>query len=246
MKINLAAHPFFVAAVIALCIGCNNAPGKPKPSSEAMRPEQVMDFATLYKQNCAACHGEHGQQGAAVSLANPVYLAFAGKDNLQRVTANGLPGTLMPGFSKTKGGTLTVEQISVLANGMVDNWGGSGAASGQQLPAYAGSTPGDVTVGQKAFLANCSHCHGTDGTGVRQGEHPTGSLVDPTYLALVSDQGLRSTIVAGRPADGMPSWRSESSGGNAHTMNDQEITDMVAWFASQRSTTPGQPYKQYP
>ena len=38
-----------------------------------------MEFATLYKQNCAGCHGENGKNGAAISLADPVYLAVAGE-----------------------------------------------------------------------------------------------------------------------------------------------------------------------
>ena len=39
----------------------------------------------------------------------------------------------------------------------------------------------------------------------------SGSIVDPSYLALVSDQSLRSTIIAGRPDLGMPDWRSDTS-----------------------------------
>ena len=41
-------------------------------------------FRTLYKANCAACHGENGRDGAAISLANPVYLAIAGEENLRQ------------------------------------------------------------------------------------------------------------------------------------------------------------------
>jgi cytochrome c oxidase cbb3-type subunit 3/ubiquinol-cytochrome c reductase cytochrome c subunit len=59
--------------------------------------------------------------------------------------------------------------------------------------------------------------------------------VDPSYLALVSDQSLRSTIIAGRPDQGMPDWRSDISGAGSGTMTDQEITDVVAWLAAQRT-----------
>ena len=47
-------------AVAFAAAGCN-APGKPGPEPEVPRPEQVLDFATLYSQNCAACHGKDGK-----------------------------------------------------------------------------------------------------------------------------------------------------------------------------------------
>jgi hypothetical protein len=62
--------------------------------------------------------------------------------------------------------------------------------------------------------------------------------VDPSYLALISDQDLRSLIVAGVPDGAMPDWRSDA----AQPMTDQQVTDVVAWLASKRVATPGQPY----
>jgi cytochrome c oxidase cbb3-type subunit 3/ubiquinol-cytochrome c reductase cytochrome c subunit len=73
-----------------------------------------------------------------------------------------------------------------------------------------------------------------------------GSLVEPSYLSLVSDQGLRSFIVAGHPDQGMPDWRSDLTGSAARAMTDREITDIVAWLAAHRTTTPGQHYQKHP
>jgi cytochrome c oxidase cbb3-type subunit 3/ubiquinol-cytochrome c reductase cytochrome c subunit len=227
-----------------LATGCLTAPGKPAPSADALRPEQILDFPTLYRQNCAACHGEQGRQGAAVSLANPAYLAFAGADTITRITANGVPHTLMPAFSKQTGGTLTDQQITALVQGMVQAWGDPRVALEQNAPPYATSLVGDPAHGQRTFQSNCARCHGADGTGVASLH--TGSLVDPAYLALVSDQSLRTVIVAGLPDDKMPDWRFDAVGPTARPMTDQEITDVVAWLAAHRTSAPGQPYPQHP
>ncbi len=234
-----------LACAFALTSSGCNPPGKPKPNegSEELRPQEVHDFATLYKQNCSACHGENGQNAASISLANPVYLAVAGEANITHAIAAGIPGTLMPGFSSAAGGMLTDQQIAILAHGMVTGWGRPLALNGQPLPSYTSTTKGDPAEGQKAFTTFCASCHGADGDGI--GPHPA-SLVDPAYLALVDDQFLRTNIIAGRPENGMPDWRSHTVSGTLHVMSGQEITDIVAWLASHRIATPGQPYQQHP
>jgi cytochrome c oxidase cbb3-type subunit 3/ubiquinol-cytochrome c reductase cytochrome c subunit len=237
----------FLACILALCVmGCSDAPGMPKPWSETARPDQVLVFAALYCQNCAACHGDHGTNGAAISLANPVYLGTAGLANIERVTASGVKGTMMPGFAKSAGGMLTDRQVAALAEGMMAAWAKPAEFSPQTLPAYAGTSPGVAAEGQKAFATFCARCHGTDGSGISTQEARTGSLVEPSYLSLVSDQGLRSFIVAGQPEQGMPNWRSDLTGSGARPMTDQEITDIVAWLAAHRTAAPGQPYQQHP
>jgi cytochrome c oxidase cbb3-type subunit 3/ubiquinol-cytochrome c reductase cytochrome c subunit len=202
----------------------------------------VLDFSTLYKANCAACHGENGRNGAAISLANPAYLAVAGEEMLREVTAKGVPGKLMPPFAKSAGGMLTDQQIGVLAQGMVQQWSRPDRFAGQSLPAYRATQTGDVGRGQQAFGVFCARCHGAGGEGStgdsKSGAGRIGSVADGSYLSLISDQGLRSITIAGRPDEGMPDWLSDAS----QPMTDQQITDIVAWLASKRSANPGQPY----
>lgn len=231
-----------LATVALVAVGCSHVPGRPGPGPEVVRPSEVLDFSTLYKANCAGCHGENGRNGAAISLANPAYLAVAGEENLREVTAMGVPSKLMPPFAKSAGGMLTDQQIGVLAHGMVQQWSRPDLFVGQSLPAYKAAVSGDVVRGQQAFSVFCAWCHGAGGEGstgdTKSGMGRVGSIVNGAYLSLISDQGLRSITIAGRPDEGMPDWRSDGS----QPMTDRQITDIVAWLASKRTSNPGQPY----
>jgi mono/diheme cytochrome c family protein len=197
----------------------------------------VVDFDQLYGENCSGCHGANGTLAAARPLNDPVYLALSGSDRLRAVTADGVPNSLMPGFSTAAGGTLTDQQISIVVGGMLSRWGSGRELAGVTLPAYAASAPGDAQRGAAAFATYCAGCHGADGRGGKQ----AGSVVDGSYLALVSDQALRSAVVCGRVDLGMPDWRSQSPG---HPMSEADIADVVAWLVARRPAFPGQPYQQ--
>lgn len=220
-------------ALVLSFAACDALPGKPTEADRPLRPEQVVDFATLYGENCAGCHGADGKLAAARPLNDPLYLAVAGADRLRQITAGGVAGSLMPGFAISAGGTLTDQQIEILATQMVARWGGT-PPSGVALPAYAAGGAGDAARGQAAFGVHCAGCHGADGRGDAKG----GSVVDGSYLGLVSDQALRTAVICGRTDLGMPDWRGDGS----RPMTEQEITDVVAWLIAQRPKFPGQPY----
>lgn len=227
---------FFAGAVLVASTGCANPPGVPVASADVARPDQQLEFPVLYKQNCAGCHGDNGRGGAALPLNNPAYLAIAGAQNLRTVTAQGMHGSMMPAFAQSSGGMLTDAQVDALVQGMLREWGRASDFPVATLPSYAATTPGDPTNGQKVYAAACARCHGADGAGIKiQGQPaPQHSIVDPSYLALVNDQSLRTTVIAGHLDVNAPDWRSYTPG---HALSSQEITDIVAWIASHRPQT---------
>jgi cytochrome c oxidase cbb3-type subunit III len=186
------------------------------------------EFNILYETNCAGCHGADGKGDAARGLADPAYLRIADNATLRRVTAGGVPGTAMPAFAKTAGGPLSDEQIDALVRGIWARWAGPAGASDVNPPPYSTSTAGDPTRGGDAFATFCSRCHGADGRGGAGGS----SIVDPSYLSLVSDQGLRTTVIVGRLDLGAPDWRRDVPG---RPMSSDEVSDVVAWMAAKRS-----------
>ena len=215
--------------------GCNTSPGKPAPGSETIAPNEVMDFGTLYAQNCAGCHGAEGRGGAAIALGDPVYLAIADDDAMRKVIANGVRGTAMAAFAQSAGGMLTDKQIDVIASGIRTSWSRRGILDAANPPSYAAKTTGDTVRGEASYKTYCESCHGPGGRGGSKGS----AITDDSFLALVSDQGLRTVVITGRPELGAPDWRGNVPG---KPMSDQEITDVVAWLVSRRAQNPGRPY----
>jgi len=220
------------ASIVALFLlmGCNvRLPGKPTEAERWRAPADVSDFTELYTQNCAGCHGSDGKLGAARSLNDSLYLSFIPDDALKQVISQGRNGTNMPAFSQQAGGTLTDRQIELLVSGMRAAWAKPDDIKGVQLPSYSASGSGSTASGANAYQTYCESCHGTNGDG-----GTAGSIVDPNFLNMVSDQGLRTTVVVGRADLGKPDWRGNVPG---QPMSAQEIADVVAWLAAHRQST---------
>jgi mono/diheme cytochrome c family protein len=211
-------------AFIGIC-GCNNAPGRPAADAAVVRPNKVLNFDTLYQQNCAGCHGAQGKGGAAIALNSAVYLQIADDATIRRVTAQGVSGTAMPAFAQNAGGMLTDEQIVAIVAGVRSHWASHNSID--TPPSYNAFVPGNVEHGSNIYGTFCASCHGAAGRGGSR----AGSIVDDSFLNLVSDQYLRTIVIAGRPELGAPDWR-----GNLpdRPMSQQDVTDVVAWLSSQR------------
>jgi mono/diheme cytochrome c family protein len=229
----------YPAAVVVLgstlLSGCGAPHGQPRKGSEILAPNEVLEFSALYTENCAACHGAEGRGGAAIALADPVYLGIANQTTMRNVIANGVRGTSMPAFAQTAGGMLTDKQIDVITGEIRSRWSRPGILDGANPPSYAPKSAGDAQRGEGAYKTYCESCHGPGGKGGPKGS----AITNDSFLALVSDQGLRTTVIAGRPELGAPGWRGYLPG---KPMSEQEITDVVTWLASRRVQTPGQPY----
>src|SRR5262249_23544316 len=152
-------------------------------------PDSILDPVALYGANCAGCHGADGTHGPAMALADPLYLSIVDDNTLRTTIADGRSGTAMSAFSQKAGGTLTDEQINSTVQGIRARWGRAGRTNGSTAPPYAASVQGNAPQGHAVYATFCSSCHGRVGQ--------PGSITDPAYLSLVSDQGLRTIVIAG-------------------------------------------------
>jgi cytochrome c oxidase cbb3-type subunit 3 len=207
--------------------GCGKAPGKPAPGPEVPRPEAILSPAVLYAQNCAACHGAEGVKGPSTPLASPIYQALVDDATLVRVIAQGRPGTMMPAFSRSSGGDLTDQQVNAIVRGMRDDWRHGDSMEGGDPPPYADDGKGSAAAGQQVYANVCARCHGPAGGKIG----PSGSVLDPSVLALMSPQALRTTVIVGRPDLGMPDWRGQVKGS---PLTAQQVSDVVAFLVAQK------------
>ena len=174
------------------------APDAGRHAGGAQRCHGFQQYSTV--QNCAGCHGENGKGGAAIALADPVYLAIADDAVLRRATADGISGTSMPAFAQSAGGMLTDKQVDVIVEGMRERWAQPDVLRGANPPPYSAAQPGDASRGSAAYAEFCSSCHGAGGRGGQKAS----SIVDGSFLALLNDQELRTIVIVGRPDFGAP------------------------------------------
>ncbi len=224
--LNMRASLATLLAV--LFTGCGHFSGYPPPA--AVRPQDVLSFDALYGENCAACHGSDGQNAQATDLANPEYEALVDDASLRKWISAGMPGTQMPAFAQSANGMLTDAQVDAIVTGMRKRWLRPNAFAGATPPPYAQVQAGDAKRGQQTYQARCAICHAPS----------RGQITDPIYLALVSDQSLRTIIIAGSPDIGQPDWRHDSKDGNAAPpLSDQDVNDIITYLASLRNSAPG-------
>ncbi len=208
----------FIGAVLAAVTACDRLPGMPSEVAPPSIGSEAWTRAT-FNTYCRGCHAS-GADGASIPLMDRSYWTFASDERVIAATANG-QGVMMPAFSQSAGGPFTDDEVMALARGMRGVFGGSSGAG-----ISATIVPGDRANGEGLFANACAPCH-RDGA-------PGGSLVDPAFLALVSDQGLWASTLAGRAVLGMPAWNhampSRPSG-----LTQEEAADIIAFVASHRA-----------
>ena len=210
-----------VAAVATVLAACGRGPLPPgsveKPAPEAPGLDTAEGVAAFWSNSCAGCHGADGTLGAARPLNDPLWWRTMPDAQVVEAVAVGL-GRLMPGFSsRAKGGPYIAyenfgdQEIDLIVKGLRAKWETPGE------PAAAGSAVrlGDATRGEAVFANSCVSCHA---------EGSRDSVTSPLFLANITDQGLWSAVVFGRPDLGKP----------ASDLPPAEIADVVAYLASKR------------
>ncbi len=181
----------------------------------------------LYASNCTVCHGVNGEGSSlGVALHTP---EVQGMETavLTRIIGEGVPGTLMVGWSNA----LTEEQITQLA-AFLQNWdaiASAGLALTPPEPVHIDlENPAEVLAyGERLFATACAVCHGENGSG---GTGP--ALNSQQFLTRQTDEQILQTIINGghRANSVMPAF------GDRLTM--VEIEALVDYIRAWEPTAP--------
>ncbi|MFV0443468.1 MAG: cytochrome c [Planctomycetaceae bacterium] len=216
-----------MAVLLLPMAGC----GKPSPEDRYVRPDVQTSFSILFGKNCSGCHGMDGQLGPAPPLNDAVFQAIISDEQIHDLIAKGRNGTHMPAFDRSEGGKLTAEQVTILAQGIREEWAGR-KPDIAKLPAYAvsvddpaGMSMADVVAGKTVFAKACAKCHGVGGEG-----KSAGAINSYALGRLTSDQLLRRIVITGREDLGMPNFvDSGKMSPLLRPLEEQEIIDVVAY-----------------
>lgn len=173
--------------------------------------------AVKYAVYCGACHGPNGEGYNAglvgTAIGYPGFLKVASDDYILQTTKLGRMGTPMQPFVGAKGLANLSEQdikdIIVHLRYLGKNY---------VPPRVTVVRAGNAVLGEKLFGVNCAPCHQVGGFG-KVGFAP--SIRNRDFLALASDEFLKTILKKGRPGTAMMA---------RPDLNAQQVLDIISYL----------------
>ena len=187
--------------------------------------EILAEGLTTYATECAACHGANGEGTTLAPALNSSDLRASMTDEeIIRLVNNGVPGTLMAGWSSA----LSNEEI-VAVTGLIRRWEELDSA-GVELPVIEvepiDMSPETLAHGEWLFNLTCTQCHGADGYGTAMAP----ALNSQQFLTDTPDAAIQQIIALGVSGTRMPAW-----GGR---LTEYDIAALTAYLRSWEPTAP--------
>ncbi len=170
------------------------------PQDPELQAFAVNAGASVFRANCAQCHGSGAagvQAGGFPNLLDDDWLWGGTITDVAHTVAHGVRNDASPDARWSEmpafGEMLTGEEIDAVVNHVL-------AISGQEHDAAL------ATTGAQVFADNCSGCHGEKGEGMREMGAPM--LTDAVWLYGGDAERIKETVTLARFGV-MPAWSEE-------------------------------------
>ncbi|MDG1750631.1 MAG: c-type cytochrome [Thalassotalea sp.] len=178
---------FFVISPISMAFQHD---GSTLPPPRKLTVEQAKVAAENYQKYCSLCHGADRQGHAndhAPSLRSKSLMESGVAHQILRPMSYGRKGTAMGGYLDEVGGPMTLDETWDLTYWLFEQ------AGVERLKFSTNPVAGDIKKGEKAYLDNCTTCHGVNGEGIT-----APALGNQSALAHNTDEFIRHAIRNGR------------------------------------------------
>lgn len=179
---------------------------------------------TIYGESCAACHNVNGSGTVIAPALDTPDIRATSLDDLRETVEQGVPGTLMAGWS----GSLQPEEVEAVLQ-VILRWPEI-LAAGVEFPevelASIPSSPERIAEGQALFKVACQSCHGVEAYGSPMAP----ALNNALFLSETPDAAIYQIIAGGVPGTLMPAWGSR--------FTDYDLQVLVAYLRSFEVSAP--------
>jgi mono/diheme cytochrome c family protein len=177
----------------------------------------VQEGTTLYRGNCAGCHGNDGEGGIGLVLNTSDLVSTANVEFLYHSITRGRPTTAMPAWNH-----FSARQVTALIR-YLQSWKTQPAIGLDTAPGG-----GDYALGEVHYKVSCLPCHGEEGRG---GVGP--QIANPALLKAASNDLLYHWIGHGRAGTAMKGFLAKDQG--VTTLKPDQISDVIAYLRYQGS-----------
>lgn len=199
--------------------------GIPPYDETLFRQANAANGDALFRQHCAACHGNTGKGDVALTLNQEDLMRNAGDDYLFRTLLMGRGNATMPSWQHMETNEL-YDLVSYMRSWYAFN---------PVVPSIRFEAS-DADAGKLKYLFMCSRCHGEFGQG------QTGpAIINNDFLSIAPDEFLFNAVAFGRDHSAMFGWSTDVY--NAERLAEKDIGNIIAYM---RRTAADKPAYIYP
>ncbi len=157
----------------------------------------------LYANNCTVCHGVNGEGSELAVPLNDAAVRATDAAELTRIITEGVPGTMMTGWSSVLSPDETAQIVAFLQNWDIIGQEELVLVAPEPVQIDMSDPEQVMAIGEQIFNTTCTSCHGVEGSG---GTGP--AINSQQFLTNKTDEQIIDTVINGghRPGSIMPAF----------------------------------------